>query len=319
MVQKSSEFSIAKLGQQLTQTLGQALSEQELSNCCKQIEILEPSPGKRFWQTADAIVGIYIILAGKVRLLDRTDNLIASVGEGASFGELTLFPEEQFQPYAARASVNLKLGYIPGNCLRSLIRKYPAIGQHLHHQAVLWDRLLLSRQSGATQSANNNPVAARKTEAVVFPQPSIEPKNQPKKKISKAYFPHPTVKINHLWQRVTRRYPYFEQQSASDCGAACLVMVGRYWGKHFSINRLRDIANVDRNGASLRGLAAAAESMGFSTRPVKASLDQLALTNLPAIVHWEGKHYIVVYNITRSRAIHCRPCHRSAYPHSRPI
>jgi len=153
MVQKSSEFSTQQLGQHLAQTLGQPLSEQELSNCCKQIEIKEPSAGKPFWQTADATVGIYIILAGKVRLLDRTDNLIASVGVGASFGELTLFPEEQFQPYAARASVNLKLCYIPGDCLRSLIRKYPSIGQHLHHQAVLWDLLLLCRQTPPLSNA----------------------------------------------------------------------------------------------------------------------------------------------------------------------
>jgi len=60
-------------------------------------------------------------------------------------------------------------------------------------------------------------------------------------------------------------------------------MVASYWGKRFSVNRLRDTANVDRNGASLRGLSAAAESIGFSTRPVKASLDQLAKQNLPAI------------------------------------
>jgi ATP-binding cassette subfamily B protein len=89
----------------------------------------------------------------------------------------------------------------------------------------------------------------------------------------------------------------------SDCGAACLVMVGRYWGKRFSINRLRDITNADRNGASLRGVAAAAEHIGFSSRPVKATLDKLAKQNLPAIVHWEGKHYIVVYEITRKRVI----------------
>lgn len=95
--------------------LGQ-ITEQELSNCLQQIEITEPSAGKAFWQSTDAAPGIYIILAGKVRLLDRTDNIIASVGIGASFGELTLFPEEQFQPDSARASVNLKLCYISGYC-----------------------------------------------------------------------------------------------------------------------------------------------------------------------------------------------------------
>ena len=84
-------------------------------------------------------------------------------------------------------------------------------------------------------------------------------------------------------------------------------MVSQYWGKRFSVNRLRDIANVDRNGASLRGLSAAAESIGFSTRPVKASLDKLAQQSLPAIIHWEGKHYIVVYEVTRDRVIVADP------------
>ncbi|MFN6033389.1 MAG: peptidase domain-containing ABC transporter, partial [Dolichospermum sp.] len=96
-------------------------------------------------------------------------------------------------------------------------------------------------------------------------------------------------------------------QSAADCGAACLVMIGRYWGKNFSINRLRDLANVNRSGASMRSLSAAAESLGFATRPVKASLDKLAQQPLPAIAHWEGKHYIVVYEITKKQVIVADP------------
>ncbi|MBN4005256.1 peptidase domain-containing ABC transporter [Nostoc sp. LPT] len=422
MIQNKSTFQKQQLGQQLTQTLGQPLLEQELSNCLQQIEIIEPNAGKLFWQASDATVGIYIILAGKVRLLNSTDNLIASVGVGASFGEITLFPESGFQPYTARASVNLKVCYIPGDYLRSLIRKYPSIGQHFNRQAVLWDLLLLCRQTpclantsveglmqilplleqhnlqigklpsfllkdqqlwllrrgellhtsgckltvgniyaleqlpkerswqvtqpsqiyslsrqdwetaiakepqlaqlinsdtatlgtGSTRVAgeeNRTPHSYGHGSAVPLPtRHSKNPKSpESKRKISKAYFPNPTVKIGHFWQRITRRYPYFEQQSAADCGAACLVMVGRYWGKRFSVNILRDIANVDRNGASLRGLAAAAESIGFSTRPVKASLDKLALQSLPAIVHWEGKHYIVVYEVTGDRVIVADP------------
>lgn len=305
MIQNSSAFSQQQLSQQLAQTLGQDLSESELSNCWKHIEIQEPTAGKRFWQATDAIAGIYLILAGKVRLLDNTDNLITSLEAGESFGELTLFPEEQFQPYAARASLKLQLCYIPGDVLRSLIHKYPSIKKHLHHQTTLRNSLLTG--ANTTQSQENQTVTAfsNKSEVVRFSQLPTERK--PQSKISKAYFPNPTVKLGQWWQRITRRYPFFAQQSTSDCGAACLVMVGRYWGKSFSVNRLRDIANVDRNGASLRGLAAGAESIGFTTRPVKASLNKLAEQNLPAIVHWEGKHYIVVYKVTRDRVIVADP------------
>lgn len=404
MVQNSSaSLEQQQLAKQLVQTLGQALLEQELANCLQQIEILSPTAGKRFWQAADAAVGIYIILAGKVRLLDRSDNLIVSLEAGESFGELTLFPEDQFQPYAARASVKLKLCYIPGDCLRSLIRHYPNIKTHLRRQTVQRDLLLLCRQnpllsdapveglmatlpllehhklqigklpdllkdsqlwllrkgelvhsSGQRLTAGNiyasqllkaltwqvaqptelcslnqadwetarqhlpqlgtlietAPLAAdspadtsRKPKDTEFPPTT----GQKPKRISKAYFPNPTITVGQWWQRVTRRYPFFEQQSASDCGAACLVMVGRHWGKRFNLNRLRDIANVDRDGASLRGLAAAAESIGFSTRPVKASLDKLALQSLPVIVHWEGKHYIVVYEVTQDCVVVADP------------
>jgi ATP-binding cassette subfamily B protein len=408
MVHKSSEFSIAKLGQHLAQTLGQTLTEQELSNCFKLLKILEPTAGKRFWQTADTTVGIYIILEGKVRLLDSTDSLITSIEAHGSFGELTLFPEEHFQPYGARASVNLKLCYLPSELLHTLSRKYPTILEHLYQQAVLWDLVLLCRKSTTLRDTpveglmktlslleqhnleagklptsllrdrelwllrrgeiihssgrkltvgkiytlsqlpkehawqvtqptqlyslgrshwqtalhylpqlaelieSDAPVAGAGEQGripTIAPPPTTYPTSIERKtqnKISRAFFPSPTVKIGHLWQRITRRYPFFAQQSASDCGAACLVMVGRYWGKRFSVNRLRDMANVDRNGATLRGIAAAAESIGFATRPVKASLDQLA-QHLPAIVHWEGRHYVVVYEITRNRVVVADP------------
>ena len=423
MVQQESVFSKQYITQQLTQTLGQALSESEVSNCLKQIQYLEPSTGKQFWQASDATVGIYIILAGKVRLIGSDDSLIASLEAPESFAELTLFPQGEFQPYAARASVGLKLCYLPQECLQNLIRQYPNIGDRLYQQALLWDLLLLCRQTtsfrdspveelmkvvslleqhdlqvgelpasllkqqrfwllrsgellhpdnrkltagsiytpsqsreerawqvtqptelyslgdshwqtalqleeremgragdgesgrwgdGGRRKISRSPIqnpksktrpqdAVRGRQNPKSPEPAVKGKTQ--NKISKAYFPSPSVKVGHFWQRVSRRYPFFRQQSMSDCGAACLVMVGRYWGKRFSINRLRDITNADRNGASLRGVAAAAEHIGFSSRPVKATLDKLAKQNLPAIVHWEGKHYIVVYEITRKRVI----------------
>jgi ATP-binding cassette subfamily B protein len=143
----ASKQYFTQLDRQLAQTLGQTLSQQKLSNCVERLESLKPSPGKQFWQAADTESGIYIVLTGKVRLLDRADNLITSLEPGASFGELTLFRGDDFQPYAARASVNLQLYYLRGEYLQALIRRYPAIREHLYHQAVLWDLLLLLRQN----------------------------------------------------------------------------------------------------------------------------------------------------------------------------
>jgi ATP-binding cassette subfamily B protein len=278
----------------LNRIFGETLSESHFQQCLSQIQSITPKVGK-FWQSSTSKAGIYIIILGKVRLLDTDDELIATLGTGEFFGELTLFPEENFLPYDARASLNLKLCFLPYTVIFYLLNAYPSIRERLLQQAQTRNALLLksehlpSLESSQLEITNHWSVVAEEI--------------QPGRKIQKAYFPTPTSRIGHWLQRIIRRYPFFAQQSASDCGAACLVMISRYWGKRFSVNRIRDIANVDRNGASLRGLVAAAESVGFSTRPVKASLDQLAKQPLPAIAHWEGKHYIVVYQITRKEVI----------------
>ena len=308
MVKSASSPSLTQ--EQLRDVLGTQLSQQEIESCLKNTENLTPKVGQ-FWQTADAQTGIYIITKGKVRLLDTQGELMTTLVAGASFGESTLFPGNSFFSYSARASVNLKLSYLPGETLLPLIKKHPQIREHLYQVALKLNSLQKKVEPEIPNSLGTN-----------LPEFNITQDQQPevigqKTTINKAYFPSPTQRVGHLWQRITRRYPFFAQQSGSDCGAACLVMVARYWGKNFSVNRVRDIANVDRNGASLRGLSAAAESIGYSTRPVKASLDQLAKQKLPAIAHWEGKHYVVVYEVTPKQVIIADPAigqRHLAYP-----
>lgn len=385
------------LEQKLKQAIGIKLSSSELNLCIKAVQIIEPNPGEQFWESSASTPGVYIALTGKARLLDYQDEFLASLEPGASFGELTLFPQESFFPYIARASFKLKLAYLPGEFLQSLIEKNSALGEQLRRRALQLELLLLCRQiaefkdapvtelneivsllqphhlspgklaeaavkdqgmwlirkgelinskrllqSGSvyfpnsengdnswevqkptelytlsrdnaqqaglyllpTSTAKLTPTSVKNlahTTSTIDISQLVATKQPPKK--PQVYFPKPAQRVGHLWQRLTRRYPFYAQQSASDCGAACLVMVGRYWGKQFSLNRLRELARVNRSGSLLKGLINAAETIGFVTRPVKASLDQLAKQQLPAIAHWEGNHYIVVYEIKGNRVV----------------
>jgi HlyB family type I secretion system ABC transporter len=160
---------------------------------------------------------------------------------------------------------------------------------------------------GRENQHRERPAQSSTAKIIPFPQPQPEFKPQPQPKKSRPYFPSPKIQIQHWWRRVNKSYPFYAQQSAADCGCACLVMIGKYWEKHLSVNRLRELTNVNRSGASLKALATAAESLGFSSRPVKATLDKLAEQPLPAIAHWEGNHFIVVYEITKKRVIVCDP------------
>ncbi len=306
MVQNTSKIS----RQQMADVLGYSFSESEFSSCLKQIKTITPKVGL-FWQAEKAEAGVYFIVTGKVRLVDRAGNLVTNLKAGESFGESTFFPDADFKLYSARASRNLELCYLPPELLLPLVQRHPQILEHLYHQAHLCNSLFTNTNQSVVLSKPQPEIvkSLSNSSSKLVPHQKAEPasrESKSAKRINKAYFPNPSLKIGHLWQKIIRRYPFYAQQSASDCGAACLVMVGRYWGKKFSVSRLRDIANVDRNGASLKGLAAAG-SIGFTTRPVKASLNKLAEQNLPAIAHWEGKHYIVVYEITKDSVIVCDP------------
>jgi subfamily B ATP-binding cassette protein HlyB/CyaB len=399
-----SGFSQEHLTAQIHQSFGELLSPAVLADCLNALEVITPSIAKQFWQSTTAKPGIYIVLGGKVRLLDGRNNLITTLTTGSSFGELTLFPEQEFSYYVARASVNLQVGYLGQEILQGVMAQVPELGDRLLTTAELWDTVLLCSQNTTlprcestedtlkalsvftrhTFTPGTLPITketklwlVRQGEIVhsqgqrltngemgVNPpqgtwqviQPTIayslshshwqtalqhwpqliqfsdtgtqlqvakkeiKPKNrnvvlaqettpntQPPAKKRRAYFPTPKVAVGNWWSKFTKRYPFIGQQSPSDCGAACLVMIARYWGKNLSINRIRELANVNRAGASMRSLTTAAETIGFATRPVKASFDKLAQQPLPAIAHWEGKHYIVVYEVNKNCVIVADP------------
>ena len=105
-------LSVEEFSHKIIKVFGETLPERELQSCLKNAQFLEPADAKLFWQSTEAQKGLYIILEGKIRLLDYSENLITTLTSGASFGEVTLFEEQQFIPYAVRASHSLKLCFL---------------------------------------------------------------------------------------------------------------------------------------------------------------------------------------------------------------
>jgi ATP-binding cassette subfamily B protein len=125
--------------------------------------------------------------------------------------------------------------------------------------------------------------------------------------IADIHFSQEGIPPHRLITRLWRRIPFIQQQSSSDCGAACLAMISRYWGKRFSLNTLRNLAQTDRLGASLPALADAAQNLGYQALPVRASLNVLELQKRPWIAHWQGIHYVVVWQVKGDRVLICDP------------
>ncbi|MCC5626993.1 peptidase domain-containing ABC transporter [Nostoc sphaeroides CHAB 2801] len=94
------------------------------------------------------------------------------------------------------------------------------------------------------------------------------------------------------------KYQTVLQHSEEDCGAASLATIAKHYGRTFAISRIREVVGTGSRGTSLLGLRRGAETLGFNTRQVKASvqlLDQLHKAPLPAIIHWKGYHWVVLY------------------------
>ena len=103
-----------------------------------------------------------------------------------------------------------------------------------------------------------------------------------------------------------KRFPHYPQYDAMDCGPSCLRMIAHYYGRRFSLAKLREYTYADREGVSLEGIIAAAERIGLRALPVQLPMqggerDELGLLDapLPLIAHWDQNHFVVVYKMNR--------------------
>ncbi|MCH5720659.1 cysteine peptidase family C39 domain-containing protein [Niabella hibiscisoli] len=101
-----------------------------------------------------------------------------------------------------------------------------------------------------------------------------------------------------------KRFPTDRQLDLMDCGPACLKIIAKYYGKYFSLQYLRDKCGITKEGVSFFDIGHAAEAIGMRSLSVKASVeDLLHRLPLPAIVHWDNNHFVVVYKTNIKRKV----------------
>ncbi|MBW4620098.1 MAG: peptidase domain-containing ABC transporter [Cyanosarcina radialis HA8281-LM2] len=94
------------------------------------------------------------------------------------------------------------------------------------------------------------------------------------------------------------KYELVLQHSEEDCGAACLATIAKHYGRNFTLTRTREAVGTGQLGTTLLGLRRGTHTLGFYARSVKASpeiFDKLKEIPLPAIIHWKGYHWVVLY------------------------
>jgi ATP-binding cassette subfamily B protein RaxB len=91
--------------------------------------------------------------------------------------------------------------------------------------------------------------------------------------------------------------PVILQSEAAECGLACLAMVAASHGLHVDLATLRQRFSISLKGATMADLAAMAHAMRLQPRAVRAEPDQLDQLPLPAVLHWDFNHFVVLVKV----------------------
>ena len=239
---------------------------------------------------------MYIIKEGRLRVFYDTGRAIKNIGflrKGDFFGELSVLTDSQ-RAASVEALTACDLLCLSKQSFNELSNKYPEfqkiIVERVAHyqvdqearvpldfyQETLSAEAFLHNKVHIDQETDNKPDT--QSEDLLDPFASEE-----------GYF---KKKKGHI-----RRFPFIRQIDFMDCGAACLGMICQYFGKRISITRIRQLVHTSFDGSSLKAICRAATDIGLAARAVKVSSRNLERLPLPAIVHWENNHWIILFDV----------------------
>ncbi|HJW56054.1 MAG TPA: peptidase domain-containing ABC transporter [Burkholderiaceae bacterium] len=212
---------------------------------------------------------LYVIRQGEVRLVrteEDTEYSLATLRQGEIFGEKACLMRQE-QVASVIATTDTTLLVIPEKTVHYILERNEKLREVLEERIRFVERELHRQKK----------LAERRKRPVV-----LDLRSKPE-----------------LGEKIIKRFALVEQAEEMDCGAACLAMLCRHYGIPMTLGKLRELANVTTQGATLDSLARTGESLGFTTRGVQCTYEALLGFELPFIVHWEGYHYVVVYGVSK--------------------
>jgi subfamily B ATP-binding cassette protein HlyB/CyaB len=248
------------------------VSKPELDDFVRSVGVKRVAAGKEILkQDARDDRRLYVVRQGQVRVVVRNDNdeyVLATLGPGEIFGEKACLMRQE-QPASVLAGTDAVLLVIPEKAAHFILERNEKF------RAVVEDRVRFFERELQRQKR----LAERRKRPVILDLASTP----------------------RTGEKIIKRFAWVEQAEEMDCGAACLAMLCRHYGINITLGKLRELANVTTQGATLDSLARAGEALGFGARGIQCTFDALAGFELPFIVHWEGYHYTVVYGISKEQ------------------
>jgi ATP-binding cassette subfamily B protein len=248
------------------------VSKPELEEFVRSVGVKRVGAGKEILkQGARDDRRLYVVRQGQVRVAvnDGDDEYaLATLGPGEIFGEKACLMRQE-QPAQVTAEGEAVLLVVPEKSAHFILERNARFREVIEERVRFFERELQRQKR----------LAERRKRPVILDLAS-------------------TPKAG---EKIIKRFALVEQAEEMDCGAACLAMLCRHYGINITLGKLRELANVTTQGATLDSLARAGEALGFGARGVQCTFDALLGFELPFIVHWEGYHYVIVYGVSASQ------------------
>jgi ATP-binding cassette subfamily B protein RaxB len=112
------------------------------------------------------------------------------------------------------------------------------------------------------------------------------------------------TRITHLLQwRWGKPLPIVLQTEITECGLACLTMIGQYYGHNIDLFSMRQRYEVSLKGTPLKRMITLADQLSFDSRPIKLELENLSKLKPPCILHWDLNHFVVLKKVSGTKAV----------------
>lgn len=100
-----------------------------------------------------------------------------------------------------------------------------------------------------------------------------------------------------------RKLCFTRQSEASECGLACISMLADYFGMPTSIQKIRNLFPSMSAWATVNNLLSILSDLNFSGRAVQLELSELEKLQLPAIIHWDMNHFVVLEKVDSRKCV----------------
>jgi HlyB family type I secretion system ABC transporter len=272
------------------------LPSDALALMLRELRTVDVAKGKMVVREGQPPGPMYFVEDGRLRAykkVGRRNTDVAYLRRGDFFGEVSVFKKSPREA-TVEAVTDCRLLALEPKTITKLLKQVPEFRERIDERVAQYDyrhtasvpldfaEEILPASVSARESITAERPASEEPEAEDLPEPDDE-----------SGFGKPGRRI--------RRFPVVYQLDEMDCGAACIAMVTRHFGRDVSISHIRDAVGVGIEGTSLLGITEGAKAIGLAARSVKASKSRLDELPLPAVVHFEGNHWVVLHDVDGRR------------------